>query len=57
MPSTLDLNAGMITLAADTVYTYYQITDTSLTHNGVLVMAAGSILRFDNKAGDRKSVV
>ena len=51
MSSVLDLNAGTITLAADTTYTYYQITDSSITHNGVLVMAAGSILRFDNKAG------
>lgn len=51
MSSTLDLNGATITLTANTTYTYYQITDTSGSHDGKLIMEAGSILRFDNKSG------
>jgi len=51
MSSTLDLNGATVTLTANTTYTYYQITDTSVGHNGKLIMEAGSILRFDNKSG------
>lgn len=51
MSSTLDLNGATTTLNADTTYTYYQITDTSVGHNGKLILSAGTVLRFDNKAG------
>jgi hypothetical protein len=50
MSSTLDLNGGTTNLTAGT-YTYYQITDTSGSHNGKLICAAGTVIRFDNKAG------
>ena len=50
MSSTLDLDGATVTLDAGTTYTYYQVTDTSVGHNGKLILSAGSILRFDNKA-------
>lgn len=50
MSATLDLNGGTTNLTAGT-YTYYQITDTSGSHNGKLICAAGTVIRFDNKAG------
>lgn len=51
MPGTLDLDGATVTLTDDTVYTYYQITDTSVAHDGKLIIGAGTVLRFDNKAG------
>lgn len=51
MSSTLDLNGATVTLTANTIYTYYQVTDTSIGHNGKLIVSEGTVLRFDNKAG------
>lgn len=50
MSSSLDLNGSTVTLNDDTTYTYYQITDTSASHNGTLIVGAGTILEFDNKS-------
>jgi hypothetical protein len=51
MSSVLDLNGATITLTADSINTYYQVTDTSGSHDGKLIFEAGAVLRFDNKAG------
>jgi len=51
MPGTLDLDGATVTLTDDTVYTYYQITDTSASHDGKLIIGDGTILRFDDRAG------
>lgn len=49
MASTiLDLEGGTVTLALDTQYNYYQVTDTSTNHDGHLVMLAGSSLVFED---------
>ena len=50
MSSTLDLSGSTVTLNDDTTYTYYQVTDTSGSHNGTLILSEGTILEFDNKA-------
>ncbi len=51
MSSTLDLNGGTTTLAADSTTTYLAITDTSTNHDGTLVMNAGATLIFDDSDG------
>ena len=50
MSSSLNLNGSTVTLNDDTTYTYYQIRDASVSHNGVLIVGDGTILEFDNKA-------
>lgn len=50
MSATLDLNGGTTTITTDGTATYYQVTDTSTGHNGILIMQAGSTLIFDDTA-------
>jgi hypothetical protein len=51
MSGTLDLNGATTTLTANSINTYYQVTDTSGSHNGKLILEEGAVLRFDNRTG------
>ena len=51
MTASLDLNGMSHTITADTTETYLAITDTSVGHDGTLVMEAGSTLEFDDASG------
>ena len=51
MSATLDLNGQTVTLSADSVNYYYQITDTSSSHNGTLILQPGAEIVFDDASG------
>lgn len=50
MTASLDLNGGTTTLAVDEVLQCHQVKDTSVAKNGILVLSAGSKLKFDDEA-------
>jgi len=51
MSASLDLAGATYTISADTTETFYQITDSSTLHNGILVIEEGAVLQFDDIAG------
>ena len=51
MTYILDLNGGTVTVGPNEILYVYQITDTSVGHDGELIIEAGSKIVFDNLAG------